>query len=948
MVSMIQSYSILAQQLLINEFMASNKDIIRDNYDESSDWIEIYNNSESIINLSQFFITDDSNNKQKCVLPEVFLEPSDFILLWASGQEQKYIKTDWPFTIELESAGYEDGNKSLIWINNENKSLNIRGINIVSISPDGTEIESKNFDTYISSEDSDSLVSFIMSQQIGQILVFSIRDEGNQCLTDSARSYLFKLGSKAIKKLGFRDAWGMIVVLGTGVINECYRERGHGSANSIIPSLHLNFKLDKEGEYIGVSNFQGQVIDSITYSLQLTNHSLGRYLDGARNWFYFSSPTPGSPNINSIPLKGVLTPPIITPPGGIYTDSIVLTINHTNLDEQIYYTLYGSEPSENATLYDGKSIIINENSILNAYSVKEGYIDSEIITNTYLFEIEPSLPVLSISTNPKNLWDTDIGIYVVGNDSLKPNYMMRGSEWERSANFSLFSSDGSSILKTNCGLRVHGGFSRYFPKKSLRVYFSDNINLFGSNYQQINQLVILSGANDSVSDFRESLKNSWSLIRDNLMINLFSLIDGDYVGKFPVLLFLNGENWGIYTLSERINEDFLKVNLGIMNGELIRNNVEPIVGNLNYWTETINFFKNADLSDKENYKKAKDIIDIENFTNYYFINLFSGNNDWPFHNIYSYRNKDSFSKWRWLMWDADFTFWSPENNDPSFNNLRVLIEKKENNEIFYSIIRNNSYREFFCNRCMDILNHTLKEDVIISIIDSLSSIIESDIEFEIQKWSGSKLHWFENIKKMKEFASKRPTSFRKIISKELNAGKEVKVKVENTNVSEGIIAINGYKIYEYPYTGIYFSNIPIKIEAIPNQGFYFKEWGNKNLKNNSSFITTVSASLNLNINFVSIDNFPKSYKLYQNYPNPFTSSTKIDFYLLNTPSVIFKIYNIKGELIKTIFKNNLISGFNSIYWDGKDDLGNNVSSGIYFYSLEVDNFKYSKKIILIR
>lgn len=94
----------------------------------------------------------------------------------------------------------------------------------------------------------------------------------------------------------------------------------------------------------------------------------------------------------------------------------------------------------------------------------------------------------------------------------------------------------------------------------------------------------------------------------------------------------------------------------------------------------------------------------------------------------------------------------------------------------------------------------------------------------------------------------------------------------------------------------------------------------------------------------------ESFLLNQNYPNPFNSVTKISFTLSDNKTVhtVLQIYNIQGQNIRTIFSGMLPSGTYQYEWDGKDNSGMNVPSGIYFYQLSVRNYSQIKKAILIR
>lgn len=97
-----------------------------------------------------------------------------------------------------------------------------------------------------------------------------------------------------------------------------------------------------------------------------------------------------------------------------------------------------------------------------------------------------------------------------------------------------------------------------------------------------------------------------------------------------------------------------------------------------------------------------------------------------------------------------------------------------------------------------------------------------------------------------------------------------------------------------------------------------------------------------------MNNLPKNLQLNQNFPNPFNASTTISYQLPVSNNVKLLIYNIKGQLVKTLIDDKNASGIHSIVWDGTDSLGNVVNSGVYFYKLSLNGITKSRKIILMR
>jgi flagellar hook assembly protein FlgD len=100
---------------------------------------------------------------------------------------------------------------------------------------------------------------------------------------------------------------------------------------------------------------------------------------------------------------------------------------------------------------------------------------------------------------------------------------------------------------------------------------------------------------------------------------------------------------------------------------------------------------------------------------------------------------------------------------------------------------------------------------------------------------------------------------------------------------------------------------------------------------------------------------PSEFTLSQNYPNPFNPSTTIHYTVHSQQSTVHRpihttlsVYNILGQLVRTLVDEGKTAGHYNIIWDGKDDKGEEVSSGIYFYALVADDYRVTKKMVLLK
>jgi hypothetical protein len=97
-----------------------------------------------------------------------------------------------------------------------------------------------------------------------------------------------------------------------------------------------------------------------------------------------------------------------------------------------------------------------------------------------------------------------------------------------------------------------------------------------------------------------------------------------------------------------------------------------------------------------------------------------------------------------------------------------------------------------------------------------------------------------------------------------------------------------------------------------------------------------------------IEILPVVTRLYQNHPNPFNPTTTISFDLVNAGKVALNVYNIKGELVRTLASGNYPAGKHDVLWNGNDNSGKSISSGVYFYHLKTKEYSSFRKAIMLK
>ena len=456
---------------------------------------------------------------------------------------------------------------------------------------------------------------------------------------------------------------------------------------------HTNFRLNRGGEYVGLFGPDGQLVDGVKFGLQHTDISLGRLGLASDLWVAFPTPTPGAANTGTPRPAPDAAPVVVTPGSGRYTGPMTIRLAAPLPGSIVYYTLDGSDPTVDGQAYTAP-LELTETTVLRAVALDNGVPVSAVTTATYLVDESTGLPVLSLVTDPAHLWDAATGIYA--------NPEERGRRWERPATVEWLPPAGNPGFSVGTGLRIHGGTSRTeSAKQSFRLYFRGEYGprelaypLFGVEPgQTYDRLILRAGFNDSW--LRAGGRAVY--VRDQLVRDLHGAMGQVAARGRWVALYLNGDYWGLYNLTERIDETFLATHFGHDDWDIVR----PGAGEHVAWTEFVYWITGTDLSEAAQYEQAVQQLDIENFTSFVILELWAGDTDWGGGNWYATRMRNGpDARWRLFVWDAEATF-SPAHEidvteDISFS--QVLIDNSALGPlitILASLLDSPQYQAYF-------------------------------------------------------------------------------------------------------------------------------------------------------------------------------------------------------------------------------------------------------------
>ncbi len=646
-------------------------------------------------------------------------------------------------------------------------------------------------------------------------------------------------------------------------------------------SPHTNFAISAGGEAITLTRPDGTTADQSPPVALPRDIALGRAPGQGDTWFYFDQPTPGAANTTPA-YVGLLDPPTFSHAPGFRTAPHPLAITHADSGVTLRYTLDGSRPTASSPVYTGPLTMADRSAEPNTISqIPTNFITGErgwqappglvrkgnvvrvraerpghlpaYANGTYFVFPEGagaySVPVISISTDAAHLFDSQTGIYVPGvhytGDPATGNYYQTGGAWERPAEFEFFETDGHLALRQGVGLRIHGGFTRRFPQKTLRIYARSE---YGAS-----ELAYPFFPDEADASFKRLILrpsgNDWggTMFRDATAQTLIRDFNVDTQAYRPAVVFLNGEYWGIHNIRERYDKHYLARTYGVdpENIDYLSGSpVEVDEGDALHYNQTLSYILAASLADESRMDHVRTRVDLDNFIDYYSAQIYFGNNDWPGNNIDYWRARVPYDptapagrdgRWRWLLYDVDRSL--GHTTAANFDMIAWTTRSHESTRMFRAFLQNPGFRDAFLNRMADHLNSAFVPSVVAATVDRLKPPVQSSIAEHIARWSRptSVAEWQNRVNEMYAFAADRPGFLRQHLISHFSVGPARALTIAVSDPAHGTVRVNSLTIdadlpgvanpaAPYPWTGIYFQQVPVTVQAMPAPGFRFAGW----------------------------------------------------------------------------------------------------------------------------
>ncbi|MDX1740266.1 MAG: CotH kinase family protein, partial [Rhodothermales bacterium] len=623
-----------------------------------------------------------------------------------------------------------------------------------------------------------------------------------------------------------------------------YLTLGYGAnppANASVPAeieasldlpLHTNFRLSADGEELHLISPAGAVLDSIRFGSLPADVSLGRDPDGGPTWRYFAEPSPGAPN-GGTTYQGVAPAVHFDPPGGIYPAGVNLTMSSDLAGAPIHCTLDGSTPTEESSLCSG-SLSISGVAVVRARVIQPGLLPGPVVTHTYV-DARHDLPVVSVVTDPPNLWDYNSGIYVMGPNAEPQNPHFGANfwqDWEVQANVELYEPGGAGGFNYPAGVSIMGGWSRAFAQKSLAFYARTRYGAEAFDYP-----LFPNRPYESYQSF--ALRNSgndWpsTMLRDAFMQELPRSPAVDKLAYRPVVVYLNGEYWGIQNLREKISEHYVASISGAPADEVDLLELDGVVlnGYAEHFQSLMDLVTTADVTSEAVYDQIESMMDIENYIDYQIVQIFVDNTDWPGNNLKYWRHQTPSGKWRWILFDLDFGFGMYGASNYTNNTIAFAAEPYGpewpnppwSTLLFRRLLLNGEFRTAFVNRLADYLNVDFEPTRIQTVLDSLINNISNEMPRHLQRWGFTEQGWLYGLSVVSNFGRYREASIESHLRSFFGVGARVPVTVRVEPEGAGSILVNREIVSSTPWSGDYFSGVPLTLTALPRAGYRFVGW----------------------------------------------------------------------------------------------------------------------------
>ena len=556
-------------------------------------------------------------------------------------------------------------------------------------------------------------------------------------------------------------------------------------SNFELPKDLYSFAIESEQEIV-VYNNNGQPMTSLDLVCMPEGYSYGAN-SGWPQQVHFTTKTPGTENSNAIDLSRQHLS--FEGPEHISNESNFVIAEGASIEHVIRYDMAGNLIHKGSALWPNEGVTLDASNINNTelslipasgiylppvgeqdqahtitiQSYHNGCPTSTSERKTFLVELGNEnpydLPVVAITTEDDNLFG-DSGIYGYGETG--NNFAFRGRKWEREATIQYFDEDGKELLHQNVGLRIRGNSSRFSPQKSFKIYarnshgegWLDNVFFPESGVEELKRFNLRTPHNDFIR----------SLTTDHISMNAVGDLNIDAPDSKQVIVFLNGEFWGLYALQEAMDDYFPESHYGVNDNDV------SLIEDGEYgerYASILRYAKDKDLTIRENYEYLTSHFDMPSLIDYYAAQIIVANWDWPYKNVKMWYKED-LGKIRYYFFDCDACL--NEVNHSTLEQFYPEINTSSSRVIFSRLLQVQEFRQQFGARLISILNNQMSVENLLELTRQEKLRIEPIVSRQISRWRYPQSYsiWEASTESIEYFLIERQLEMIHIIEQMMN------------------------------------------------------------------------------------------------------------------------------------------------------------------------------------
>ena len=722
--------------LVISEFMPSNDCTIASQDGHFADWVELYNEGDRTVDLSQFCLSDKESDLARFRLPARTLEPGAYALVWCSGDLRGASGEIWASfglsskngsvflssvtgvvvdkafyaAAETDRSFYRDGSGAFSQTDcptpgHANTAAGYTehlsdwvpaGLYIAEVMPSNRTVDRTNGKYYDwveicnGSADSVNLSGYCLTDEKDVPNKFALPDV---TLKSGDTLHIYCSGDVSLTGKGY---------------------------------YHCPFKLNGGEDRLYLFSTDGKLMDYLHVYKVPPQGSIGRNSREGRIMLY-DTPTPFKTNKGGTEMAEFSIMPTADRGSGIFegTESFFVTLSAPGA---IFYTTDGSRPTIHSKLYT-EPIQISKTSVVRAAALEEDKRLSDVLTLAYTINEGHNLPVANLTMAPDDLFGSK-GIYSHPKET-----------WQKDG--CIVFTDANGTVTHDCGVRLSGQHSRARAQKSFKLIFSDqyggrlNYDLFGDDCDQktFPQLLLRAGMDSMYGIYREPLIQKMALpFRDTTFVQ----------DSVPCVLYINGEYFGIYQFMESLSEETLADRLGVHEDSitLFKGYMFPEHRQYEIY-QLMEYVQKHDMTNPEYYEYAKSHLAFEDLIDWAIFEAYCHNTDVS-GNIRYFKSTETDGRWHFVFYDVECGFKAPANFNAVFGNGQTSIFLK-------ALVQNSEFRDMFLTRLAFHCKNTFQQEKALELLYWYDNAVRSEYVRHFERWNldpGSYLYNYGKMEKL--------------------------------------------------------------------------------------------------------------------------------------------------------------------------------------------------------